>query len=176
MKDLIKKLKEGDEAAFKELTIKLQNDLYRIAKTRLQNEDDIHDAIQNTMIITYNNVKKIRNEDSFRYWMIHVLINECNKIYNYNKKNIETCNRILTENKYEDFSNPMYDINSKLDFDSLLEKINYDEKIVLTLHYSSQYSCSQIAKLLNLNVNTVKSRLNRGKEKLREYYKEVNYE
>ena len=176
MKEVIRNLKAGDEKAFKELTLSIKNDLYRIARTRLKNEEDINDAIQNTMIITYNNINKIRSEDSFKYWMIKVLINECNKIYNTNKKSVEIYNRVLIENKYEESSNPMHEVNSKIDFETVLEQINYDERIVLTLYFVSQYSCSKIAKLLNSNVNTIKSRLNRGKIKIREYYSGGKYE
>ena len=54
---LIKQIQLGDESAFKELTLLIENDLYRIAKTRLYSDDDIMDAIQNTMLITFKNSK-----------------------------------------------------------------------------------------------------------------------
>ncbi len=174
MKDLIKRLHKGDEEVFKELTMQIEDDLYRVAKTRLKNIDDINDAIQNTMIITYNNIFKIKNEKHFKYYMIRVLINECNKIYNSNKKSANLYAKILTSNKYEASYYQTQDINSNLDFEKYLDNLNYDEKIVITLHYNSQYSCTEIAKLLNTNVNTIKSRLLRGKEKLKEFYKEVD--
>ena len=74
MKDIIERLQDGDELAFKELTQSIENDLYRIAKTRLKDDDDIKDAIQNTMIATYKSVKKIRNAEAFKTWMIKVLM------------------------------------------------------------------------------------------------------
>ena len=57
---MIAKLQRGDEEAFKELTHLIENDLYRVARTRLKDMDDIYDAIQNTMMYTYRNVKKIK--------------------------------------------------------------------------------------------------------------------
>lgn len=57
MEELIKKIQTGNELAFKKLTQNIENDLYRIAKTRLIDDDDINDAIQNTMLITYKNSK-----------------------------------------------------------------------------------------------------------------------
>ena len=82
MEELIKKIQAGDEMAFKKLVQNIENDLYRLAKTRLNDNDDIKDAIQNTMLITYKNARKIKNYDEFKTWMLRVLINECNKIYN----------------------------------------------------------------------------------------------
>lgn len=174
MKDLIKRMRKGDEDIFKKLTVQFKDDLYRVARARLKNIDDINDAMQNTMIITYNNINKIKNEKHFKYWMIRVLINECNKIYNSNKKSVALYSKVLANNAYEESYYPTHDINSKLDFEKFLDNLNYDEKIVVTLHYNSQYSCTEIAKLLNANVNTIKSRLLRGKEKLKEFYKEVD--
>ncbi len=173
---LIKQIQLGDESAFKELTLLIENDLYRIAKTRLYSDDDIMDAIQNTMLITFKNSKKIKNIDSFKTWMIHVLINECNKIYNFNKKSTELYNKVIIDTNFDTFDNSIQNVQDTINFDSLINKLNYDEKIVITLYYNSQFSCKQISKILNTNINTIKSRLTRGKNKLKEYCKEVNYD
>ncbi len=175
MNSLIKKVQSGDELAFKQLTLSIENDLYRVARTRLSNDDDIKDAIQNTMIIIYEKAKKIRNTEYFKSWMIHVLINECNKIYNSNKKNSELYNKVITDVDFNTFDNSIQEVQDKLSFDSLIEKLNYDEKIVITLYYNSQFSCRQISKILKTNINTVKSRLTRAKNKLKKYYKEVSF-
>ena len=66
LEDLINKLQNGDEEAFKELTQLIGNDLYRVARTRLKDVDDINDAIQNTMMYTYKNVKKIKDVEAFK--------------------------------------------------------------------------------------------------------------
>ena len=66
MEDIIKRVQEGDEIAFKQLTQSIENDLYRVAKTRLSDDDDIKDAIQNTMIITYKNARKIKDINCFK--------------------------------------------------------------------------------------------------------------
>ena len=60
MNDLIKKVQAGDEFAFKKLTATIENDLYKVAKTRLNNDEDIKDAMQNTMIIIYEKSKIIK--------------------------------------------------------------------------------------------------------------------
>ena len=47
---LIFRAKSGETKAFTELVHSIENDLYRIARTRLNNDEDINDAIQETMI------------------------------------------------------------------------------------------------------------------------------
>lgn len=124
------------------------------------------------MIITYQNAKKVRNIQYFKTWMIHILINECNKIYNTIKKNNELFNKVVIDTNFNTYDNSIQDTQSKINFESLISKLNYDEKIVITLYYNSQFSCSEIAKILDISVNTVKSRLRRGKEKLKKSYEE----
>ena len=174
MKDLIEKIQEGDELAFKQLTQEIENDLYRVARARLSNDDDIQDAIQNTMMITYKKAKKIKNIDYFKTWMIRVLINECNKIYNSNKRNNNLYDRVATNTDFNEFDNSIQEVQDKMNFDSLLRTLNYEERLVVTLYYNSGLSCKQISDILKTSVNTIKSRLTRGKNKLKKYYEEVN--
>lgn len=172
MEELIKSAQNGNELAFKQLVEKMQNDLYRVAKVRLKNEEDIKDAIQNTMIITYKNLKKIRNIESFKTWIMKVLINECNKIYNAYKKNNEVINRASNEVQLDSYDESVYEAQAKINFDELIGKLKYNERIIITLYYNSQFSCSQIAKVLNMNIHTVKSKLNRSKMKLKKIFEE----
>lgn len=174
MEDIIKKIQDGNELAFKKLTQSIENDLYRVAKTRLVDDDDIKDAVQNTMIITYKNSKKIKDTKCFKTWMIHVLINECNKIYNKNKKNNDIFNKVIIDSGFEYYEDPIQEVNDKMNFDSLISRLNYDERIVLTLYFNSGFSYSQISEILKINVNTIKSRLTRGVNKLKKYYEEVS--
>ena len=50
LEELIEKVKKGDVDAFTQLIMSLDNELYKIAKTRITNEADIEDAIQETLI------------------------------------------------------------------------------------------------------------------------------
>ena len=63
MEDLIKKAKSGDKLAFTELMLQMQDELYKIAKIRLKNDDDVFDVIQDTML-SYK-MKKYKREDSY---------------------------------------------------------------------------------------------------------------
>ncbi len=173
MEELIKKIQVGDDLAFKKLTQNVENDLYRIARTRLIDDDDIKDAIQNTMLITYKNSKKIKNYEAFKTWMFRVLINECNKIYNKNKKNKVICEKILKGSVYEQYRDPIEAVHNKMNFDILISKLSYEERIILTLYYNSCLSYSQISKILKANENTIKSRITRAVQKLKKLYKEV---
>lgn len=170
MEELIIRSKNGDEKAFTELVLTMKNDLYRIGKTRLSDDNDISDAIQETMINAYKHLKRLKDNTNFKSWIIKILINECNKIYQKKSKKEKLLERITREETNNTIDYSIHSVNAKLDFDLLIEKLNYKEKLIVTLYYNSKYSCKEIAEILNMNMNTVKSKLTRAKEKVKKYY------
>lgn len=66
MEELVKKARKGDKKAFTMLILEIKNELYKIAKTRITNEADIDDAIQETMIETYKSIKKLKIQENSR--------------------------------------------------------------------------------------------------------------
>lgn len=170
---LVAKAKSGETKAFTELLHCIENDLYRIAKTRLSSDDDISDAIQETMIIAYKKLKKLKDNSKFKSWIIQILINECNLMYRKKNQQQNIVGKIENDRLMNDQDNTIYNINSKLDFELLISKLDYDERLIITLFYNSRYSCSEISEILNMNINTVKSKLNRAKDKIKNYSKGV---
>ena len=122
------------------------------------------------MINSYKHLKKLKDNSNFKSWIIKILINECNKIYKKKSKKIRFFDKITIEETSDIIDNSVDSINSKIDFELLIEKLNYEEKLIVTLYYNNRCSCNEIAKILNMNVNTVKSKLTRAKEKVTKYY------
>lgn len=170
MNDLIESAKKGDKEAFTSLIQTIQYDLYRIAQTRLNDDYDINDAIQNAMINAYKHIKKLKDNAMFKSWMIKILINECNRIYKSKKKNNNLINKIENNSTHIVEENPFNKVNSKLDFELILKNLNYKEKLIITLYYNSGYSSSEISDILGMKRNTVKSILTRTKEKIKKIY------
>lgn len=56
MEELVKKSKNGDAEAFTQLIIIIETDLYKISKMRLNCDDDINDAVQETLIQAFRNI------------------------------------------------------------------------------------------------------------------------
>lgn len=172
MEELIEKAKKNDENAFNELIFLIQNEMYLIAKSKLKNEDDIADAIQETIISCYKNLRKLRNANLFKTWLIRILINECNKIYKKRKKYNISYEEIETE-KYLKVEDKSFE---NIGFDILIRNLKDEEKMILTLYYYSDYSTKEISKILKMNENTIRSKIVRAKEKLRKQYEGGFYE
>lgn len=98
--------------------------------SRLKDEDNVQDAIQNTILNAYLNIEKLRNTKYFKSWITRILINECNRIYRNSKKD---------EKLLEKYSSNTVQCTSKaLDFDSIIEILDDSKKKIFELYYKDE--------------------------------------
>lgn len=165
MEELIIKAQKGDREAFTEIILSIRNDLYKIAKMRINNDDDIDDVIQETMIQVYKSIKKLKSPEKLKSWTISILINNCNKLYKKKyKRDIS-----IDEYNLEDYMilNNQYDIEDDLNFYYIIKNLKYEERIISYLYYKEEYKIDEIAQILKMNRNTIKSHLLRLRKKLK---------
>ena len=167
MEDLVKKAQQGDKEAFTELIILLKTDLYKIAKARIRNDEDVYDVIQETMIIAFNSIKKLKKIESFKPWIIKILINTSNNLYKKSKKdNIISLEKI---EPYNSLNNSEFDkVETILDFNFILKNFKYEDRIIIILFYVEKFTDKEIGEILKLKENTVKTKRTRIKEKLKD--------
>lgn len=167
MKELIEKAKLGDKEAFTELVLLIKDDLYRISKIRLKNDEDVYDAIQETMIHAFKSIKGLKKIEYFKTWIIRILINECNQIYRRKNKHQEICFEEVQNNIYSENNQ----IDEKLNFEFICNNLEYEDKLIVVLYYKEQYTDKEIGEILKLNENTVRTKRNRAKEKIKRVLK-----
>ena len=170
LEKLVKKSQKYDELAFTRLIHSIENEMYRIAKLKLGKDDDAYEALQNTIILIYKNIKKLKEPKKFKTWTIRILINECLKIIKRNNKNINSC--IEYDENIGKIENRFEKVESEVDLNNLLKFLNEDEKIVVSLYYGEQYKIREIAEILSESEGTIKSRISRAKTKIKNHIKE----
>lgn len=162
MIQLVNKARAGDAEAF--LTLMDQNSLamYKVARGILKNDEDAADAIQDTILLCFEKIHTLQKPEYFKTWMIRILINECKKILNYYKR----------EGTVEEFQEiPHQDMSlAEFEFKEMLNVVDEKYRAVLVLYYVEGFRLSEIAELLDLNENTVKTRLARARVQIKEAY------
>lgn len=164
MEELVKKAKKGDKEAYSQLIQEIKSELYSIAKSKISNEEDIKDIIQETVITGYLKINQLRENKYFKTWIIKILINECNKYYRNNKKEVS-----INENYVEKLSTD--NIESEDTIDDIIENLDKVEKEIFKLYYEDKYTIKEISKILGIKSNTIKSKLKRGRKKIEIKYK-----
>lgn len=147
------------------LFLSIQKDLYCIAKMKINNENDIEDIIQETMLSAYTNLKKLKNNSFFKTWIIRILINKCNKFYK--KKNLKSLD---DKQEINIISTKEIDL-STIEFENFISFLTEEERTILTLYYSLSYTTKEIAQILQKREGTICSKISRAKVKIKEKYK-----
>ena len=169
MEELIEKAKKGDKEAFTQVILSVKASLYKIAKMRTSNDEDVQDIIQETMIDAYKYIKKLKNPSKFKAWITKILINNCNKYYKkyYVEENYDV--ELFKESIRNNNDHQL--VESTLNFYEMIKNLKYEERIVIVLYYAEKYTTKEIAEILSVNENTIKTRLSRAKEKIKNNYK-----
>ena len=167
---LIKKAKKGDEEAFIKVIDEYMTQMYKIARSRLKDEDSIGDAIQETILAAFTNIKKLKETCYFKTWLIKILINKCNDIIKDNNViYVEDYNLLVNANlSYYESS------GEKLDFESILNKLNNEYRLVVVMYYVNRLTIKEISEVLSEKEGTIKSRLSRARQQLKTHYSTEN--
>ncbi|MCI8519242.1 MAG: RNA polymerase sigma factor, partial [Clostridia bacterium] len=167
MENLVVEAKKGNKEAYSELFGSVYNDLYKIAMSKVHNDADAKDAIQNAFFTAFKNINNLHHNKNFKAWISRILRNKCYALLRKRKE---------TTTSLEDYPSPDFNtdnIDDIVDFRNMLERLNKVEKEVIKLKYEDGLSIKEISSLLNINENTVKTHLSRGKQKLSRSIKPV---
>ncbi len=164
----IKRAKKGDIEAFINLMEMNKTSMYKAAKSILNNDEDIADAIQETILSCYKNIENLKEVKYFKTWMTRILINKCNDIIRANKNLI-----YIDNNQDEGYSE---NLDQTLSLRECFDRLKSDYKIVMTMYYDQGFNSKEISEILNINESTVRTRMARGREYLRKYYLQMDRE
>ncbi len=160
MQILVKKAQRGDPDAFVKLMELCKDSLYRVAKGFFQSEDDVADAVAQTVLTAYEKLPQLKKPQYFKTWLTKILINTCNQMIRDQKKYVSA--EILPEEVYSE------EAYTDLEFREMLSSFPEDSRLIVQLYYGEQFTTKEIAKILGLNENTVRSRLRRARERMKE--------
>jgi len=160
----------GDRNAFSQLVELYQSPIRRFFFNLTGDEELSKDLAQETFIKAWLNIGSFRAAANFSTWLFRIAYNT---FYDYmrtrkpiTETEIETLNeRILANVPDKDFG---------MDFEQALKILKEDERAAMLLFYMEDLTIDKISKIMNCPVNTIKSHLHRGKDKLAKYFK--NYE
>ncbi|WP_144510577.1 RNA polymerase sigma factor [Bacillus sp. FJAT-22090] len=163
--DIINEIKKGNRDAFRHLYEEYAGYAIRTAKAITRNDELAKDAVQEAFIRVYRHISSYDSALSFGAWFYRILVNECNRLLNKEKKNISIDTSLLENNAQL----MEHSKESATDLYAVIQNMADLYRIPLLLKYIKGFSEKEIAGILNLNHNTVKSRLFNGRSLLKEH-------
>ena len=154
----VKKAQKGDKSAFEYLIKSMQDNLYRFTRSKINNEEDCIDLVQDAIIDAYYSIGKLKDNKRFKSWLYAILSNKIKDYYSSHK------NEIPYENEYLENQPYVMDLNET---DYILNDLDDEEKQIVLLFYIDGYTSKEISKMLGINMNTIKTKLLRARNKLK---------
>jgi len=169
---LIEKAIAGDQRAYDKLVGLWFKKIYNFSWKYFANHDLAMEATQQTFIVAYKGIGKLRDVESFRFWLFKIALNHCREEDRRNKRRNWFSIHGLEETK--NFSsvigNPEVEIQKKEKKELIAGYITMlpaEQKEVVIMKEFEGMKFREIAEALNTSENTVKSRLYYGLNALR---------
>ncbi len=171
---LIKSAQKGEETAREALLFAYEKKVYNVAYRFMGNEADAFDMTQETLIKLYISLRTFRFGSSFSSWVYRVTVNTCLDSLRKRKKeplSLECAMErgMAFEDRYN-VSPEAYALRAQNgdDIQKAINKLCEDYRLTIILHDIQGLSYEQIAETLSISIGTVKSRLSRGRQRLKE--------
>ena len=177
-KKLIERASAGDPSAFNRLMEAHERRMYAVALRMCANREDAQDCLQEAMLRVYRAIGGFKGQSTFSTWVYRITMNTClDELRRKKNKQNASLDSLLDMgwSPADESDTPeRHAVRSEASrqLHSAIRELPEDMRAAVVLRDIQGLSYEEIAQALDINVGTIKSRISRGREKLREKLKE----
>ncbi len=170
--------REGDVESFEKLIERYQKTAYNVALRVMHNEEDAKDVTQDALIKAYKSIQSFRGDSGFSTWLYRIVVNTCKDELRKRRGNVVSLDHgRQTDSGFEaiELSDETFapevvleSLNVRQTINAAIRALPEQNRTAVVLRDVQGYSYEDIGSLLGCPVGTVKSRINRGRQLLRE--------
>src|SRR5271169_3605851 len=178
--DLVRRAQRGELTAYDELVQRYQERIYATIYHMTSNHEDANDLAQDSFIKAYQALKSFKGGSSFYTWLYRIAVN---KTINFLKQRKNRVHMSLNDLDFNTENNPdlvalisdktprraagLNELQEKLN--EALLKLSEQHRLVMVLHDVQGQSHEEIAKVMECNIGTVRSRLFYARQQMQGY-------
>ncbi|NLE78664.1 MAG: RNA polymerase sigma factor [Rhodococcus sp.] len=164
--ELLALCKTGDQSAFTELVGRYRNNAWFVCLNICGNQFDAEDALQEALTAAWQNLPKFRGESRFNTWLHRIAANAALAVVRRRKSDISSDE---VELDFEDSAPNMADRVADIQaVRNALKELPEDFRVALVLREFASLTYAEIAEHQGVSVQTVKTRIHRGRSKMLE--------
>ncbi len=175
-RELVRRAQSEDQEAYEELVRRHQHRVFAVAGGILRRREDVEDIAQQVFVKAYFSLKRFDQRAAFSTWLYKITVNECWDLLRkkkvrplvYESDLSEEQARQVSAAEEKDGGGP--DISEKLvarqRVERLLDGLDERDRTMLILKEVEGFAVEEIARILDLNANTVKVRLFRARRRI----------
>jgi RNA polymerase sigma-70 factor (ECF subfamily) len=183
-RELLRRAQKGSERAYEELIRRHQNRVFAVASRILRQREDVEDVAQQVFWKAYRSLKKFDMRSAFGTWLYKIAVNECLDFLRRKRSRPLLFESDLSEEQVDHMhstmatqgvgANPAQRALLADAVERLLSRLSHEDRSILLLKEVEGFSVHEIARMFDLNVNTVKVRLFRSRTRLAEFWRRQN--
>ncbi len=178
--ELVDRARRGDLAAYDDLVKRYQERIYATVYHMTANHEDANDLAQEAFIKAFHALKSFKGGSSFYTWVYRIAVN---KTINFLKQRKNKTQMSLDDLDFHAEHDPdlvalisdktprrevgLTELQEKLN--AALQRLSEPHRLVVTLHDVQGLSHEEIAKIMDCNIGTVRSRLFYARQQLQAY-------
>lgn len=176
--ELVERSKGGDVSAFEELVVMYQKQIYNLGFRMMGSEEDACDVTQEAFLKAYKSIKRFNGKSSFGTWVYRIAVNVCIDELRKRKKvklypvahndNLEERGFKLITDTDELPEEKMERQEVRKQVHRAINRLGEEHRAIIILRDIQGKSYQEIADILGLNLGTVKSRISRARQNLKE--------
>lgn len=152
---------------FEKLLSEVSCGVERFVRYRLPSQTDADDVLQEVYLCAYRKFSGLKNKDAFKPWIISIARNKCNDYFRAKAAQMEIS---IEELSQKELSAGRLGISVVHTVRETLDRLGDKDKQILYLYFWKELPQTEIAKLLDIPVGTVKSRLFTAKQHFKNKY------
>jgi len=173
---LVKQALNGKKSAWITLVKRYEKHLFNYAFRMVSNREDALDLMQDVFVAVFRNLSSFRGDSPFKGWLFKIAHYRCIEFYR-RKKPMQSLDDVPEHEEEDEQSCPERTISSEqyaTDIHKALQRLPVNQKLVVELKFFQHATFDDIAYQLGISVNTAKSRLYSGLDKLKNHL-ELDY-
>ncbi len=164
--ELVARAQRGDREAFATLTESRTNRLYAAARLILRDDEAAADAVQDTLVRAWVDVRGLRDPNLFDAWLHRVLIRVCHRAASRSRGRM--VREVLAVGQSPSTtSDAQLELAARDELERGLRRLSHDHRTVLVVRYYLDLPLAECAQVLGLPLGTAQSRINRAVRALR---------
>jgi RNA polymerase sigma-70 factor (ECF subfamily) len=173
--ELVAESVAGQTQAFDELVLRYQDRLFNALVRILRNREDARDVAQESFVTAWRKLESFRGESSFYSWLFRVAYNVAmsrgrkKRITTVSPAQSNTLNQILADSQQG--ASPSYQMELNEQQQTVRQALDHlpeEYRVVLVLKELEDFKYEQIAEILDVPLGTIRSRIHRARQLLRE--------
>ena len=168
--------REVKDYILEKMMIDYGNELVRLAFSYVKDAEIAKDMVQNSFIKCYKNMESFQFDAQIKTWLYRITINECKdylKSWNYKMVQVKSFINETAKSILPSTEKTVIDKYNSEEIKDTIFSLPKMYREVVYLYYYDSLTTEEIAKVLGIPVNTVKTRLRRAKQRLHSVIKEA---